>query len=619
MIMQHNHRPRTAVRRAVVAAAAFMGASLVALGPSCRAQEAPQTAVTPVKVVKAGDGWRLLRGGQPYFIKGAGGSASRALLAQCGGNSIRTWGADRLKTDCEDAAKYGLTVTAGIWLGHKEQGFNYDDDNAVRGQFENAKAIVERYKNTPNLLIWALGNEMDGYSDKTDPRVWAAVEDLARMVHSIDPNHPTMTVIAEIGGDRVASINKYCPDIDIVGINSYGGVTSIPQRYAAAGGVKPYVITEFGPAGTWEIGKNSWGAAPELTSTQKAKVYYDGYERAITNQANCLGGYAFTWGFKQEATATWYGMILPNGDRLGAVDAMQTAWTGKPPATPCPAIDSLGVDGSDSVEAGASVKADVAVRSPIGDPLQTTWKLVYDPVSYHVGGAEEMAAREFPDAVQSASQTGAVIKMPPYKGAYRLYVYVYDRHHGAAVGNIPLFVPKGDGPLAPAAKKAALPFTLIGGAAPSDNYVASGWMGNAGAIKMDSDSGVSGHSGGTCLEVTYGRGDGWGGVVWQSPANDWGDQAGGYDLTGAKRLTFWARGAIGGESVSFSFGLIKGDKPFHDSGSGSLDHVNLTSDWKQYSIDLSGKDLSDIKTGFAWVAAASGQPVRFYLDDVVYE
>src|SRR5206468_12681873 len=129
------------------------------------------------------------------------------------------------------------------------------------------------------------------------------------LAKKLDPNHPTMTIVAEIGGDRVKNIHRLCPDIDVVGINSYGGVASLPERYQKAGGVKPYVITEFGPPGVWETQKNAWGAAPELTSTQKAELYRQAYLKAIVAPKGlCLGGYAFLWGHKQEATATWFGM-----------------------------------------------------------------------------------------------------------------------------------------------------------------------------------------------------------------------------------------------------------------------------------------------------------------------
>lgn len=61
------------------------------------------------------------------------------------------------------------------------------------------------------------------------------------------------------------------------------------------------------------------------------------------------------------------------------------------------------------------------------------------------------------------------------------------------------------------------------------------------------------------------------------------------------------------------------DKPYHDTAKGEIEKVHLTTEWKPYSIDLAGKDLSRIVTGFAWVVAGQGKPVTFYLDDVRYE
>ena len=36
-------------------------------------------------------------------------------------------------------------------------------------------------------------------------------------------------------------------------------------------------------------------------------------------------------GQQKKTTSTWYGMFLPTGERLGAVDAMSYAWNGKFP------------------------------------------------------------------------------------------------------------------------------------------------------------------------------------------------------------------------------------------------------------------------------------------------
>lgn len=170
-----------------------------------------------------------------------------------------------------------------------------------------------------------------------------------------------------------------------------------------------------------------------------------------------------------------------------------------------------------------------------------------------------------------------------------------------------------------ATPKAPLPLVIYAEQGGKQPYIASGYMGNTGAIKMDPQCAVSPHSGRTCLKVSYTASDNWGGVVWQNPDNNWGSMVGGYNLTGAKTLSFWARGDKGSEVVTFLFGLIGKDKPNSDSGSGKLDKVALTKTWKKYTISLRGKNMSHIITGFAWTLGASGSPVTFYLDDIRYE
>jgi hypothetical protein len=142
-------------------------------------------------------------------------------------------------------------------------------------------------------------------------------------------------------------------------------------------------------------------------------------------------------------------------------------------------------------------------------------------------------------------------------------------------------------------------------------------MGNTDAINMDGIWHDSPHSGLTCWKITYSANSDWGGVTWRNPAGDDGDKPGGWDLTGARKLTFWARGENGGETVTFSYGGIRG-KRYSDSSSGSLDNVSLTKSWTEYSIDLADKDMQDIKTGFAWTVKP-GKPTTFYLDDIKFE
>jgi hypothetical protein len=568
-----------------------------------------------VEVVRRDGGWQLLRDGQPYVIKGAGGTTSLDLLAACGGNSVRTWGADDLGPLLDRAEALGLTVTVGFWVGHERHGFDYTNAQQVAEQYERARQTILRYKDHPAVLAWGLGNEMEGFKDGGNPAIWAAVESLAVLAHRLDPNHPTMTVTADIGGLRVESVHRLCPDIDIMGINSYGGAPSLPERYRRAGGTKPYVVCEYGPPGTWEVGRNGWGAVEEWSSTKKAGFYRQTYATLAADSGLCLGSYAFLWGAKREATPTWYGILLPDGSRLAAADALAESWSGQAPPNRCPVIEELSLSGPGDVAPGATVRAKLAASDPEQDALEATWVLTREPMQYETGGEDQPELPTFPKAILEAGPGGARLRMPAGGGGYRLFVYLRDGKGGAAVANVPLHV---QGPEAPIeAVAATLPLVLVGDGARS-GYVPSGWMGETKSVTMDEKSAEQPHGGRTCTRFEYALGGEWAGVAWQHPVNDWGDLPGGYDLTGARRLAFWARGAEGGERVKFGFGLLGRDKKYGDSARGETE-VTLTKGWKQYDIGLRGKSLQRIKTGFFWTLAGQGRPVVFYLDDVRYE
>ncbi|HEV7301937.1 MAG TPA: glycoside hydrolase family 2 TIM barrel-domain containing protein [Tepidisphaeraceae bacterium] len=598
------------ISRTILTHAAWL-AALAACGTA-------DAAATKVELKKSGDNYQLIREGQPYFIEGAGGDASKPFLKECGGNSFRTWGAEDIDAKLDEAQKLGLTVTVGIWLGHERHGFDYNSVKQVREQKERARQAVMKYKDHPAVLMWAIGNEMEGYAEADNELIYEAVEDIAKMIKELDPNHPTMSVFAEVGGKRVPLFHKLCPSVDVMGINSYGGGPSIAERYRAAGGTKPFIMTEYGPAGTWEVGKNEWGAPQELTSTAKADQYRATYEKTILAEKDklCLGGYAFTWGNKQEASATWFGLFMPDGSRLEATDTMTELWGGNKPANRCPQIKPVEVVGAARVEPGETIKAKVDVTDPEGDPLKIEWRLTKDYGEYQTGGDAQVSPPSFPDAIVKNGEREVELKMPTDGGAYWLYAVVHDDHNGAAVANTSLYV-NGDA-AKPAAAKANLPLVVYADSQPTVPYIPSGWMGNTDAIAMEERNTNNPHSGTTSMKFTYRASDNFGGVVWQSPANDWGDLPGGFNLTGAKRLSFWARGEEGGEKVEFKLGILK-DKPFNDSSESGIAPVTLTKDWKEYEIDLTGKDLSTIKTGFVWTLAGQGKPVTFYLDDIRFE
>lgn len=176
---------------------------------------------------------------------------------------------------------------------------------------------------------------------------------------------------------------------------------------------------------------------------------------------------------------------------------------------------------------------------------------------------------------------------------------------------------------AASAPKAQLPFVVYkDGGAPDNKFVASGFTGDHGAIRMADKWTENPKSGESCLKFTY-TGQApqqmkWAGVFFQHPANNWGTSDGGVDLSAAKKLKFYARGDRGGESVEFKFGGVNG--AFSDSDSGTTGPIILTRDWKQYEISLQNLDVSYIFSGFAWIAEAGKNPEGFtiYLDDIAF-
>lgn len=564
----------------------------------------------PVKLVKTNDGWQLLRGGEPYFIRGAGGGASLEALAAAGGNSVRTWGADDLGPLLDSAHALGLSVTVGIWLGHERHGFDYSDPKQVQEQKEQARQAVLRYKDHPAVLLWGIGNEMEGFGSGDNPAIWKAVNDIAVIVKQLDPNHPTMTVTAELGGERVEWVQEQCPAIDIHGINSYGGAPSLTERYRAAGGTKPYVLTEFGLPGAWEVQKNDWGAPSELTSTEKARFYRHSYERSVLGAPDlALGSYVFAWGYKMEATPTWHGMWLPDGAQLAAVDVMTELWSGSPPANRAPTVEPLIVEGDVQLDPGAKLRVRAVIADPEGAAVRTRWVLLRESGEYATGGDTRPVPPEVEGAVFDAGADGAAIRMPKYPGPYRLFVYAYDGNGKAATANVPLLV-KGEA-------RTPLPFHVYQDRFEGMPWTPSGWMGSTDLLSIDGSHDKDPYAGDHCIEMRFTGGLGsWVGVAWQHPPNNWGDQDGGYDLSGATHLELWARGEFGIETISIGVGLVGGDKEHPDSGKRVVDDLRLEKEWKRYRIRLRKLDLSSIKTGFVVTIRGQKATSTVYLDEI---
>ncbi len=583
--------------------------AVLVLGLALSTQVAGAEAIK-VELKKTEEGWQLLRGGQPFFIKGAGGDASLELLAAAGGNSVRTWGADGADKILDEAHALGLTVTLGIWLGHERHGFDYSDEAQVREQFENARETVLRYRDHPALLLWGVGNEMEGFEDGDNPLIWKAVNDIAAMIRELDPNHPTMTVTAFVHGERIDYIHRQSPAIDIHGVNAYGGAQVIPEQLRKGGATKPFVLTEFGPVGPWEMPKTDWGAPFEQTSTQKASFYRESYEKGIAAAPGlALGSYAFLWGHKMEASATWFGMFLDDGSPTAAVDVMTEIWSGKPPENLAPVVGpGISLEGETQLEPGAELDVRAEVQDPEGGPVRTRWVLRPEAGEHLTGGDFRPNLPDIDGAILDSGPDGARVRVPDEPGSYRLFLYAWDEAGKAATANVPLLV-KGK----PVKR---FPISVYEDGLQYMPWVPSGWMGGTEYLSLDGEYADDVYEGARSIRIRYEGRSGWAGIAWQHPPNNWGDQEGGFDLTGAKELEVWARGEYGGEKVSFGVGLLEEDRAYPDSGIAKIDGIELTSEWTRYRVPLKRLDLSSIKTGFVVTLTGRSTPVTIYLDSI---
>ena len=388
----------------------------------------------------------LLRDGKPYIAKGANWPTPETMdrFVKAGGNSIRTY-ANEIEWMLPLAKKNRLTVMAGLHIGRERQGFNYADPAAVDAQFEKLRATVRQYKNDPEILCWAIGNEPEMHAKNT-VGLWKEVNRIARMIREEDPHHPVITVVAGFDEKKIRELLEHCPDLDALGVNWYGPADRWPDDLKKFGWTKPYFLTEFGPIGYWyyEGSGNpkptAWGAPVEQTSTEKAALYAENWRNAVVARpGQSLGAYAFIWGPKQERTHTWFSMNLFIGERTALVDTMQTAWTGKPPKNPAPEIlvwkpERL----SGEFTSGENVRLDL--RWKCNRPAKVSLDIRTESIAKQVGGDTEPDPTKLTDIIWKETADGIEVTAPKEPGNYRIFVQITTTDRAAATANFPIRV-----------------------------------------------------------------------------------------------------------------------------------------------------------------------------------
>jgi len=161
-------------------------------------------------------------------------------------------------------------------------------------------------------------------------------------------------------------------------------------------------------------------------------------------------------------------------------------------------------------------------------------------------------------------------------------------------------------------------------------FVPSGFMGDISALKVE-QSPERPHSGSYSQKWGYrpkSSGPGWAAVAWQYPENNWGDRPGkNLSANQYRSVTVWARGVRDPQSrtlpkVQFKAGgATDPAKRYQASFEVVGDFVTLTEDWMQYSLDLTGQNLSQVIAAFVVVIRAQDvgpTGATFYLSDIEY-
>ena len=391
-----------------------------------------------VAVAGSQNNWTLQVNGAPYVVKGmtygppqdAGDGYLRDLKAM-GANTIRIWGVDDAKTPglLDAASRNGMKVIVGHWLN---QGADYVNDTGYKDSVKaEILARVNALKNNQGVLMWDLGNEVlltmqdHGLSaDVVEQRRVAYaqfVDELAQAIHAADPNHPVTSTDAWTGAWKY--YGSYSLHLDLFALNSYGAIKTAKQDWIAGHYTKPYILTEGGPNGEWEVPNDANGVPTEPTDLQKATQYADNWNTLMSHTGVALGGTEFNYGLENDFGGVWLNVFTGGWHRLGYY-ALQRAWTGQTASNTPPEISSLTL-GADSVPAGGKLTVSTNVSDPNGDPIR--YNLMYS--DKYAGGGGGLRYTSFTETAPGQFTATA----PATLGVWKVYVYAYDGHGNVGI------------------------------------------------------------------------------------------------------------------------------------------------------------------------------------------
>jgi hypothetical protein len=388
-----------------------------------------------VKVTGSQGNWALSVNGAPYQIKGvtfgpdpATAEAHMPDLRTLGVNTVRTWGTDATTAPLlNQAAANGMKVISGFWLG---QGNDYlNDTNYKTTTQASILQWVNTYKNNPGVLMWDVGNEVllnlqntfTGTQLQAERNAYAQyVDQVAQAIHAADPNHPVTSTDAWTGAWPYYKANS--PDLDLYAVNSYGSVCNVKQDWINGGFTKPYIVTESGPAGEWEVPNDANGVPTQDTDQQSAAGYTTAWQCISGHAGVALGATLFNYGNENDFGGIWFN-LAPGGWKRLSYYQVAAAYGGTPQSDTPPVISGMSLSQTANVSAGGQFGVTIGVTD--ADPLR--YNIVFS--SKYVDGGTGFSYATF-------TQTGPgtfSVTAPRRLGVWKVYVYAYDGHGNVGI------------------------------------------------------------------------------------------------------------------------------------------------------------------------------------------
>jgi hypothetical protein len=320
--------------------------------------------------------------------------------------------------------------------------------------------------------------------------------------------------------------------------------------------------------------------------------------------------YVFHYGHGNNFGTVWL-LFYFNDCYRPAYWATREAFTGKKPINYVPAITTFSLPDT-ALPSGSWVKVKLNVTDKENDPLE---------ISFHYNqrsGSRTRRDQINPLEYRGNLKDGFEIRIPDENGPIKVYAFAKDSFKNLGIAqtsftinngkNISAFIP---------GAKVSLPFAVYQDGK-NQVYIPSAYMGDFKFLKVDMENKDRVHSGMSSIKITYDQTGGWFGIGLVDPPDDWGDKPGGFNVTGAKKFTFWAKASSDNVSGTFGYGLIDKGKPYYDTDKKSV-KLTLTTEWKKYEIDLGKADLRCIRSGFVLYSGGIGEAFSIWLDDIMFE